>query len=66
MRNGYNASPETLLWQFLDINLRDPRFAFGISQIVESKLVTFLIPTEFVVGIKTRKTKDDSLICLRL
>lgn len=27
---------------------------------------TLLIPTEFVVGIKTRKVKDDSLICLRV
>ncbi|MDQ2974604.1 MAG: M3 family metallopeptidase [Acidobacteriota bacterium] len=41
MRNGYNASPENLLRQFLDINLQDPRFASGISQVVESKLATF-------------------------
>lgn len=41
LRNGYTTSPENLLKQFLDINLNDPNFASGISQIVEDKLSTF-------------------------
>lgn len=41
LRNGYNASPETLLKQFLDINIQDSNFARGISPVVESKLATF-------------------------
>ena len=41
LRNGYRISPENLLKEFLNINLNDPRFAFGISQVVESKLATF-------------------------
>jgi oligoendopeptidase F len=41
MRNGYNASPERLLKEHLDINLQDPRLASGISQVVGDKLATF-------------------------
>ena len=41
MRNGYNASPETILKERLDIDLRDPGFASGISQTVGSKLAVF-------------------------
>lgn len=40
MRNGYNASPENLLRQFMDINLKDPQFASGVFQLVENKLLT--------------------------
>lgn len=39
--NGYTTSPENLLKKFLDINLNDPKFASGFSQIVEEKLSAF-------------------------
>ncbi len=41
LRNGYSTSPENLLKEFLGINLNDPQFASGISQVVESNIATF-------------------------
>lgn len=41
LRNGYTTSPENLLKKFLDIDLNDPQFASGFSQIVEEKLKSF-------------------------
>jgi oligoendopeptidase F len=41
LRSGYNQSPETLLKQFLDINLQASNFARGISPVVENRLAAF-------------------------
>ena len=41
LRNGYTTSPENLLKKFLDINLNDPQFASGFSQVIEDKLTIF-------------------------
>lgn len=41
LRNGYTTSPENLLKEFLGINLNDPQFASGFSQVVEDKLTAF-------------------------